>query len=95
MPTASVVKTQKRHIKEALALWALFDDPTRTMDDIANFVGCHRTSLYRMDKFVQAWKCLRSVDTRAKPRGHLKFNKDDPRKAPMDIEAYAPSADEE
>jgi hypothetical protein len=46
--------------KEALALAALVENPGWSDQQIANAAGCNRKSLYRMEKFRQAKRAMRS-----------------------------------
>jgi hypothetical protein len=48
-------KSRRIPKKEAAAIWALMDDPSRSATEIANIVGCNRTSLYAMEKFQAVW----------------------------------------
>jgi hypothetical protein len=45
--------------KECRAVLALLENPTATLDEIADLAGCSRTSLYRMKTFIRLWSELK------------------------------------
>lgn len=72
--------------KEALAVYCILKYPDRNREEIAEFAGCARTSLYRMPLVRKIWSAQKVTNLDSLHQGARTFNSDTGR--PDGVEAW-------
>jgi hypothetical protein len=79
---------------ECLAIGMLMQHPEWNKTRIADAIGVHRGSLYRMPEFLRICAMIEELGIRDMPKGTKIVSRDDP-KAPSGLEAWYDEPQEE